>query len=176
MFAGEICVVASGVSLVAVSATLPNGARLGERTGAECTRPKENLIRLLFPPGGSGERAAVTLTRVPGYGRSHRGRQRRPIIRSITHAPDQTLTRSQLFHCIDLAARAVAILPFSDFHELSRAVSPKGHLRKTQGWGYERPATTPEPASLSTLYLPFRLSTFDRFPMSPNFASPLLCG
>jgi hypothetical protein len=41
-------VVGSGVSLVAVSATLPNGARLGERTGAECTRPKENLIRLLL--------------------------------------------------------------------------------------------------------------------------------
>jgi len=54
---------------------------------------------------GSGERAAVTLTRVAGYRRSPRGRQRRPIIRSITHAPDQTLTRSQLFHCcIDLAA------------------------------------------------------------------------
>src|SRR6267142_7230172 len=41
---------------------------------------------------------------VAGYRRSPRGRQRRPIIRSITHAPDQTLTRSQLFHCgIDLA-------------------------------------------------------------------------
>ena len=48
---------------------------------------------------------AVTLTRVAGYRRSPKGRQRRPIIRSITHAPDQTLTRSQLFHCcIDLAA------------------------------------------------------------------------
>jgi hypothetical protein len=39
----------------------------------------------------SGERAAVTLSRVAGYRRSPRGRQRRPIIRSITHAPDQTV-------------------------------------------------------------------------------------
>jgi hypothetical protein len=43
-----------------------------------------------FLLAGSGERAAVTLTRLAGYRRSPRGRQRRPIIRSITHAPDQT--------------------------------------------------------------------------------------
>jgi hypothetical protein len=45
---------------------------------------------------GSGERAAVTLTRVAGYRRSPRGRQRRPIIRSNTHAPDQTVTQPRL--------------------------------------------------------------------------------
>jgi len=50
----------------------------------------------IAPPGRSGERAAVTLTRVAGYRRSPRGRQRRPIIRSNTHAPDQTVTQPQL--------------------------------------------------------------------------------
>src|SRR6266567_4078818 len=75
---------------------------------------------------GSGERAAVTLTRVAGYRRSHRGRQRRPIIRSITHAPDQTVVRPRPLHCsFDLAAPAVAILTLSDFHEVSRAAGPK---------------------------------------------------
>src|SRR5438094_4948144 len=34
---------------------------------------------------GSGERAAVTLTRVTGYRRSHRGKQRRPIY-PLNHA------------------------------------------------------------------------------------------
>jgi len=54
---------------------------------------------------GSGERAAVTLTRVAGYRRSPRGRQRRPIIRSNSHAPDQTILRSQLLQReFDLAA------------------------------------------------------------------------
>src|SRR6266853_3163854 len=43
-----------------------------------------------FLLAGSGERAADTLTRLAGYRRSPRGEQRRPIIRSITHAPDQT--------------------------------------------------------------------------------------
>src|SRR6266850_3964170 len=48
-------------------------------------------VRHHFLLAGSGERAAVTLSRVAGYRRSPRGRQRRPIIRSITHAPDQTV-------------------------------------------------------------------------------------
>ena len=52
-----------------------------------------------FLLAGSGERAAATLTRVTGYRRSLRGRQRRPIIRSITHAPDQTSKRPQPIHC-----------------------------------------------------------------------------
>ena len=47
-------------------------------------------IRHRVPPGGSGERAASSLTRVTGYRRSHDGEKRRPIIRSTTHAPDQT--------------------------------------------------------------------------------------
>src|SRR5207244_6105559 len=54
---------------------------------------------------GSGERAAVTLTRVAGYRRSHRGKQRRPIIRSNTHAPDQTVLQPKLLQReFDLAA------------------------------------------------------------------------
>src|SRR5215471_12947759 len=40
----------------------------------------------------------ITLTRVSGYRRSPQGRDNAPFIRSITHAPDQTLTRPRLFH------------------------------------------------------------------------------
>jgi hypothetical protein len=32
----------------------------------------------------------ITLSRVSGYRRSHRGTDNAPFIRSITHAPDQT--------------------------------------------------------------------------------------
>src|SRR2546427_12404018 len=39
-------------------------------------------VRHCLPPGGSGERAAVTLTRVAGYRRSHRGTQQRPSMKA----------------------------------------------------------------------------------------------
>src|SRR5207249_11266885 len=52
--------------------------------------------RLLL--AGSGERAATTLTRVAGYRWFPNGKQRRPIIRSNTHAPDQTDGRSRTLH------------------------------------------------------------------------------
>src|ERR1700719_3376258 len=65
---------------------------------------------------GSGERAAVTLSWVAGCGRSLMGRQRRPIIRSITHAPDQTETRPRLLQCrFDLASPGRRNLTSSDF-------------------------------------------------------------
>src|SRR5260370_16202792 len=82
---------------------------------------------------GSGERAAVTLTRVAGYRRSPRGRQRRPIIRSNTHAPDKTVTQPRLLQCLGRPRRPgpVVILPLSDFHEVSRAAGPKGQTPKT---------------------------------------------
>jgi hypothetical protein len=71
----------------------------------------------IVPPAGSGERTALTLTRVAGYRRSLRGRQRRPIIRSNTHAPDQTTEQSRLLQCtVDLAApgcRYLSSEPFS---------------------------------------------------------------
>src|SRR5256884_153750 len=51
-----------------------------------------------FLLAGSGERAAATLTSLAGYRRSPRGRQRCPIIRSSTHAPDQTESQLQLLH------------------------------------------------------------------------------
>src|SRR6516162_368647 len=61
--------------------------------------------RTYFLLAGSGERAAVTLTRLAGYRRSPRGKQRRPIIRSNTHAPDQTGSQLRLLHWVfDLAA------------------------------------------------------------------------
>jgi hypothetical protein len=57
-------------------------------------------------PGASGERAFVTLLRVAGYRRSA-GNQRRPIICSNTHAPDQPIERSRLHHwSVDLTAVA----------------------------------------------------------------------
>src|ERR1700678_2234054 len=56
------------------------------------------LVGHSFLLAGSGERAAITLTRVAGYRCSPRGRQRRPIIRSNTHAPDQTDGRSRNLH------------------------------------------------------------------------------
>src|SRR5437588_1779202 len=62
-------------------------------------------VRHNFPPGRSGERAASSLSRVTGYRRSRRGERQRPIIRSTTHAPDQTRGQPQLLHCeINLAA------------------------------------------------------------------------
>jgi len=65
----------------------------------------DNPVRHELLLAGNGERAAITLTRVSGYRRSPRGRQRRPIIHSNTHAPDQTLTRPRLIQfLLDLAA------------------------------------------------------------------------
>src|SRR5260370_2038824 len=43
-------------------------------------------IRHRLPPGGSGERAGDTLSRVSGYRRSHRGERQRTIY-SLYHAP-----------------------------------------------------------------------------------------
>src|SRR6266550_3024436 len=71
------------------------------------------LYDITSPPGGSGERAASSLTRVTGYRRSHRRERQRPIIRSTTHAPDQTVAQPQLLHCVvDLIAPS---LPYSAF-------------------------------------------------------------
>jgi hypothetical protein len=47
----------------------------------------------------------ITLSRVSGYRRSHKGRDNAPFIRSIAHAPDQTGVQLRLLHCgVDLAA------------------------------------------------------------------------
>src|SRR5260370_23702068 len=101
---------------------------------------------------GSGERAAVTLTRVAGYRRSPRGRQRRPIIRSNTHAPDQTDTQPRLLQCLGRPRRPgpVVILPLSDFHEVSRAAGPKGQTPKTP----RQPSRSFRPRVLSRLAQP----------------------
>ena len=52
-------------------------------------------IRHWLPPGGRGECAGVTLTRVAGYRRPRRERGNAPFIRSIAHTPDQTFYRLQ---------------------------------------------------------------------------------
>src|SRR5215471_5225707 len=57
------------------------------------------LVRHRFPLGGSGERAANSLTRVTGYRRSTEGNRQRPIICSTTHAPDQARGQPQLLQC-----------------------------------------------------------------------------
>src|SRR5713226_10658258 len=88
-------------------------------------------IRHKFLLAGSGERAAVTLTRVTGYRRSPRGRQRRPIICSNTHAPDQTSSQPQVLQCgSDLAAPDRYDLTLSEFHKVSRAAGPKRQARQ----------------------------------------------
>ena len=63
-----------------------------------CTSIPAILYDITSPPGGSGERAASSLSRVTGYRRSHGGERQRPIIRSTTHAPDQTHRQPQLLH------------------------------------------------------------------------------
>src|SRR6516164_7538369 len=61
-------------------------------------------IRHKLPPGGSGERAGDYIKQGLGLSPLPQGRDNAPFIRSITHAPDQTDTRSQLLHCfLDLA-------------------------------------------------------------------------
>src|SRR5215467_14795478 len=67
-------------------------------------------VRHRFPLGGSGERAANSLTRVTGYRRSTEGNRQRPIICSTTHAPDQTRGQPQLLQCeLDLAASSLVL-------------------------------------------------------------------
>jgi len=76
------------------SAYIETIPRRGYRfAGAVCTAELEPGSEENFPPPAivATRPAAVTLSRVAGYRRSPRGRQRRPIIRSITHAPDQTV-------------------------------------------------------------------------------------
>src|SRR5260370_258220 len=82
---------------------------------------------------GSGERAAVTLTRVAAYRRSPRGSQRRPIIRSNARGRDQSDTQPRTVQCWGGSRRRgpVVILPMSDFQEVTRAAGPKGQTPKT---------------------------------------------
>ena len=84
-------------------------------------------VRHKVPPGGSGERAANSLTRVTGYRRSHRGNRQRPIICSTTHAPDQTRGQPQLLQCeLNLTAPSLYYSAFTrtNFHEILRAAGP----------------------------------------------------
>src|SRR5467141_4713601 len=91
-------------------------------------------IRHCLPPGGSGERAADTLTSLAGYRRSPRGNNDAQLF-----AQTRTL-RIRQGHSFDFSIvvstsplRAVAILTQSDFHEVSRAAGPKRQGRKTLG-------------------------------------------
>jgi hypothetical protein len=100
--------------------------------------------RTSLPPGGSGEHAAVTLTRVAGYRRSLRENNDAQL-----SAQSRTL-RIRLKHSLDFSnvgttspPGAVAILPLSDFHEFSRAIGPKG-LNRVHPTCTERQSLTKE--------------------------------
>src|SRR5207302_6861651 len=54
-------------------------------------------VRHNFPPGGSGERAASSLSRVTGYRRSHRRGETTPNY-SLNHARDRKSTRLNSSH------------------------------------------------------------------------------
>src|SRR6267378_1007443 len=86
-----------------------------------------------FLLAGSGERAADTLTRLAGYRRSPRGRQRRPIIRSSrTLRIRQGRSFNFSTECSTSPRRTGPILPLTDFHEVSRAAGPKGQGRNSR--------------------------------------------
>ena len=71
----------------------------------------------------------VTLNRLAGYRCSHRGRQRRPIIRSTGTLRIRQVDDLNLSTVIATSAlRAVAIVTRTDFHEISRAAGPKGQV------------------------------------------------
>jgi hypothetical protein len=55
--------------------------------------------RIGFLLAGAESVPKITLSRVSGYRRSHGGRDNAPLIRSITHAPDQTPTRPCPLQC-----------------------------------------------------------------------------
>src|SRR5260370_10936952 len=58
-----------------------------------------------LPPGGSEKRAATYINQGRGLSPLSQGKKRRPNIRSITHAPDQTNRRPRLIQCpFELAA------------------------------------------------------------------------
>src|ERR1700745_963356 len=89
--------------------------------------------RLLL--AGSGERAAITLTRVAGYRRSPGEDNDAPLFpqtpklnESLKHARSGsdrwTVSNSPLINAPS-PLRAVAILPVSDFHKVSRAEGPQ---------------------------------------------------
>jgi hypothetical protein len=63
-------------------------------------------IRHRFPPGGSGERAEGTLSRVSGYRRSHRGRDNAHLF-----ALSRTLRIRQVFGLSFSTVRSISPLP-----------------------------------------------------------------
>src|SRR5436853_3365087 len=67
--------------------------------------PFQLFCRTSLPPGPERRACCGYLNQAHGLSPLPRGRQRRPIIRSIKHAPDQTGSQLRLLHCcIDLAA------------------------------------------------------------------------
>jgi len=76
--------------------------------------------------GGSLRRTLLGSTRVASYRGAHGSPTRRSSIRSITHAPDQTVARPQRLHWLGSISPLPrpALSPPADFHRLSRAEGP----------------------------------------------------
>src|ERR1035437_10301681 len=84
-------------------------------------------VRHNFPPDGSGERAASSLSRVTGYRRSHRG-ETTPNY-SLNHARSGSDTRTASTSPLRNQSRRSAASPILPatlgyFHEISRAAGP----------------------------------------------------
>src|SRR5215469_6306030 len=84
-------------------------------------------MRLL---AGSGEHAAITLTRVAGYRRSPEGKTTTPNY-SLKHArsgSDRWTASNPPLISSTSPLQTVAMLPPRNFHKVSRAAGPKGQV------------------------------------------------
>jgi len=85
-----------------------------------------------LPPGGSEKRAATYINQGRGLSPLSQGKKRRPIIRSIRHAPDQTTVGLDLSIARSTSPLQPVALPMSHFHKVSRAAGPKMTTRNAR--------------------------------------------
>ena len=81
--------------------------------------------------------AQGTLVRVASYRRPPKGKDTATLNHSLnTHAPDQTIYRPQLIHCVvDLGRPGpLRILTLADFHKISRAEGPTRQYKRAPVW------------------------------------------
>jgi hypothetical protein len=81
--------------------------------------------------------AQDTLVRVASYCRFPKGKTATLNHSLNRHAPDQTIYRSRLIHCVvDLAAPGpLRVLTLTDFHKISRAEGPGRQYRTNRDLG-----------------------------------------
>src|SRR6266566_4109490 len=91
-----------------------------------------------FPPGGSGERAKSSLTRVTGYRRSHRRKGDAQLFAQYAHSGSDRIyslnfaTESSIS---PLRASPILRLSRSHFHEILRAAGPSCQIWKSRSMG-----------------------------------------